>query len=102
MAWNWKAVLKTKDQLCLRTIGYKILQLPITYNFTLPPGECEPPDAAELPDVSHGAAHHAGTAAPGRGACGGEDDADHLRLPPHPAPHGGVRLPQSLHPLKPR
>lgn len=66
------------------------------------PGECKPTDAAKLPDVTHGETNHSGTAATGRRAGGGEDDSDYLRVPPHSAQNGGVRVPEGLHPLESR
>lgn len=60
-------------------------------------GEHKPADAAELLDFVDGPANNPGTAEAGRRPGRGEDDPDHLRLQAHPAPHGGVRLPQGLH-----
>merc|ERR1719195_352303 len=59
-----------------------------------PGGGDQPCDAADLPDLHDGAAHHHGPAAAGRGHHGGEDHQGHHHLQELPADHAGVRVPQ--------
>ena len=58
------------------------------------PGGDQPGDAADLPDLDDGSAHHHGPAAAGRGHHGGEDHQGHHHLQELPPDHAGVRLPQ--------
>lgn len=60
-------------------------------------GKREPKNTPELPNVANGQAHNVRATPAGRGARGGEDDADHLCLSPHPAADGRVRLSEGLH-----
>lgn len=64
-------------------------------------GKRKSSDPAELPYVADGSPDNAGAAAAGRGAGGGEDDADHLRVSTDPTADGGVRLPEGLHTAQP-
>ena len=62
--------------------------------FLMPAGGHQPRDAADLPHLHDGSAHHHGPAPPGRRQHGGEDHQGHHLLQGLPAEHAGVRLPQ--------